>query len=67
MDERTIESLAQAFREYRTPSENQQLISQFVAGLNVKRFVRYAVPHRAEWRPGPASALRIDYRIPLTG
>ena len=60
MGERTIESLGQAFREYRTPFENQQFIQRFVAGLDVARLARYAGHFRIE-RTSGGPALQVHF------
>lgn len=52
MTDRTIDTLGDAFREYRTPFENQRFIADFVARVDAAALLRYSDHFRVERRSG---------------
>lgn len=60
MTDRTIDSLGDAFREYRTPFANQQFIADFVAKADMAALARYSEHFRVERRSG-GPALQVHH------
>lgn len=60
MTDRTIDSLGDAFREYRTPFDNQRFITDFVAKIDVAALSRYSDHFRIERLSG-APALQVHH------